>query len=133
ILENLEEVINNHYQLPVYLGGTPDYLSQIILQTNTYTAQDTSVTINPVDDNIMCIQFGQNIVFDYGFNFAFGSTFNIITIGTNTLATSKDGGKTWKYGPPIEQIIPLGGTISQIVNASLGPGLFLQYAKNGKL
>lgn len=133
ILENLQKVMNNHYQLPVYLGGTPDYLSQIILQTNTYTVQDTGLTINPVDDNIMCVQFGQNIVYDYGFIFPFGSTFSMTTIGTNTFGISKDGGKTWKYGPPIEQIIPLGGTISQIINASLGPGLFLQYNKEGKL
>ena len=61
-------------------------------------------------------------------------TFTAATlIGSNTFATSVDGGLTWSYGPPIEQIIPLGGTISQVINASLGPGLFFTYAKNGRL
>lgn len=132
ILSNLVKVMNNHYQPPVYLGGTPDYLSEIILQTNTYTSIN-SIVINPVDDKIMCIQIGQNLIYDYGFLFPFGSTFNIVTIGTNTFALTKDGGKTWDYLPPIQQIIPLGGKISQIINASLGPGLYLQYTKEGQL
>jgi hypothetical protein len=127
ILQNLQAVMDNHYQLPVYLGGFPDYLSRIWLQTNTYTASPGRIAFNPCDDKIMNIQFGQNWVYDTTFTFVTG------TIGTNTLATSFDGGLSWNYGPPVEQIIPLGGTISQIINFSLGPGLALQYVKNGRL
>ena len=127
ILQNLVEVMKNHYQLPYYPGGSPDYLSDIFLTTNTYTADSRGIAINPVDDRVMCIQIGQNLVIDSS------GTFQTATIGTNTFARSFDGGQTWSYGPPIEQIIPLGGTISQIVNASLGPGLYLEYDKKGKL
>ncbi len=125
ILANLRAVMDNHYQKPVYAGGTPGYLSDILLQTNTYTAS-SPVIFNPLDDNIMSIQIGQNIVYDASFTF-------LTTIGTNTIALSADGGKSWSYGPPVEQIIPLGGHISQIINASLGPGLFMQYNKQGRL
>lgn len=131
ILTHLKKVMNNHYQLPVFIPGSPDFLSQIILQTNTYSSFG-SVVFNPLNDQIMCIQIGQNIEYDYGVT-ANGNTFSIATIGTNVFALSKDGGETWDYLPPVQQIIPLGGKISQIINASLGPGLFLQYSKEGKL
>lgn len=124
ILENLELVMDNQFQLPVYEGGFPDYLSQLLLQTNTYSA--LGFYFNPVDDRICHVQFGQNILNDAT------STFSPANYGTNTLGTSYDGGLTWNYGPPIEQVIPLGGDISQLINASYGPGLFLYYNKNGK-
>ncbi len=125
ILENLQTVMDNHYQKPFYSGDPTDYLALITLQTNTYTA-GSPVIFNPLDDNIMSIQIGQNILFDDSGTFP-------VMLGTNTIALSEDGGKSWSYGPPVQQIIPLGGYISQIINASLGPGLYMQYNKQGRL
>lgn len=127
ILQNLPAVMDNHYQLPTYPGGYPNYLSQILIQTNTYFAHQ--LVFNPLDDRIMLTQIGQNMVYDFTF------TFVPFTIGTNVIASSIDRGSSWKQPPlsPIEQIIPLGGTISQIINSSEGPGLYLSYGKNGRL
>ena len=41
-----------------------------------------------------------------------------LSIASNTLAASLDRGLSWQYGPPVEQIIPLGGMVSEIVNTS---------------
>lgn len=124
ILQNLVAVMDNHYQTPYYPGGFPDFLSQITLYSNFYTV--AFLNFNPCNDKIMHISIGQNLVRD-----ATGTY--LLTIGTNTFATSHNRGKTWHYGPPIEQIIPLGGNISQIINSSIGPGLFPIYGKDGQL
>ena len=127
ILQNLQAVMDNHYQLPFYPGLTPfpaNYLGGIYYMSNNYIGN--GFNYNPCNDRIMHISLGQNVIVDLT------GTFQTI-IGSNTFATSVDGGLSWSYGPPIEQIIPLGGTISQNINASLGPGLFSSYAKNGRL
>lgn len=125
VLENLEAFMDNHYQPPFYPGGTPDYLSQIYLSANVYSANN--IRFNPCNDAIMISAIGQNSILD--FTGIFGSP----TLGTNTLAISRNRGSTWKYIAPVEQIIPLGGDISQIINSSLGPGLYNVYDKNGRL
>lgn len=124
ILQNLVSVLDNHYQLPWYPGGAPDYLSQIYFLSDFYIVNH--VNFNPCDDSLMHATIGQNVFVDY-----LGIFIN--SIGSNTFANSYDRGKTWSYGPPIEQIIPLGGNISHIINASLGPGLYNIYGKNGRL
>lgn len=125
ILQNLVLVMDNHYQPPYYPGGAPDYLSQIYYISNYYITN--LMNFNPCNDKIMHVSFGQNFILDLT------GTFYPFTIGSNAYATSFDRGRTWNLGPPIEQIIPLGGDISQIVNTSLGPGLINFYGKNGKL
>lgn len=128
ILSNLQAVMDNHYQLPGYEGffiPPAGYLSGIFLQTNVYTV-GTKLSFNPIDDNIMVTQIGQNFIYDLTNTF-------VRTIGTNTFTSTHDAGLSWKHSRPIEQIIPLGGTISQIINASLGPGLFMEYGTSGKL
>gem|GEM_PF-2889028 len=124
IAQNLVSVLDNHYQLPFYPGGSPDYLSQIYILSNYYITN--FLHCNPCNDNIMNVEVGQNILVD-------GTSTFTASIGSNTFATSLNRGRTWKYGPPVEQIIPLGGNISQVINSSLGPGLFLDYGKNGQL
>lgn len=79
-----------------------------------------------MDDRYVIMQVGQNILID------FSGTLDA-TIGTNVIALSKNSGNSFDFFPPVEQVIPLGGTISEIVNASLGPGLFLEYSKTGRL
>ncbi len=138
ILQNLQEVMDNHYQKPYFPGGRHDYLSQIWLQTNTYFS-GTPLVINPIDDRIMGIQIGQNSIYEVPLDianielFPNGATFQRQIIGTNIIAQSFDGGLTWSYAPPIQQIIPLGGTISQVINDNQGPGFFIEYNKFGRL
>ena len=127
ILQNLQTVMNNFFQQPSYPGLTPypsNYLGGIYYLSNNYIGAE--LTINPCDDRIMHASFGQNFIVD------FTGTYKGM-IGSNTFATSLDQGLSWNYGPPIEQTIPLGGTISQLLNASLGPGLAYRYTKDGKL
>lgn len=132
ILANLAAVMNDHYVQPYYPGTTPfpvNYLGKVYLQTNTYSPGN--LVINPSDDRVMCVQMGQNLLWD------FSGTFNTFAtwVGTNTFASSTDGGYSWSYGPPIEQIIPLGGMLSQAINSSFGfgPGFYIQYGHNGQL
>ncbi len=106
------------------VSGPDYYLGGIYYISNNYIAN--GLKINPCDDHIMHVSFSQNFILD------FSDTY-FPWIGSNTFATSVDRGLSWSYGPPIEQIIPLGGTISQIINASLGPGLAYRYTKCGKL
>lgn len=123
VYENLEAVMDNFFQPPYYPGATP-YLSKIWYTSKAFTSG--VFVINPVNDKIMHFTLGQNFIYD-------DTDYFKRMIPSNSFATSRDGGKTWKYGPPIEQIIPLGGSISQLVNASLGPGLSYTYTKEGKL
>lgn len=121
VLENLETVMDNFFQKPWYPGNVP-YLKDILYTSNNYYT--SRIIVNPLNSNIMHIAIAQNEIFDDS------NVYNPI-FASNTFATSRDGGKTWKYGPPIEQIIPLGGSISQLINASLGPGLAYTYTKDG--
>lgn len=127
ILNNLQTVMDNHYVPPYYPGvfNSPDYLSALYYFSNSYIGN--GLIFNPLNDKVMHMRIGQNMILD------FAGIFSYVTIGSNTFATSFDGGLSWCYGPPTEQIIPLGGTISQIINASLGPGLFVEYTKEGRL
>lgn len=124
ILQNLIPVMDNHYQLPWYPGGAPDYLSQIYYMSNFSIAN--ILNVNPCNDSIMHVSLGQNFILDLTGTF-------LSSIGSSSFATSTNRGRTWKYGPPIEQIRPLGGLTGQIVNTSLGPGTYNTYGKNGKL
>lgn len=129
ILADLPLVMDNHYQPPYYPGSVP-YLKQIYYISNAYIGNN--ICINPFDENKVHLSIGQNQIVDFKAGvFPAAGTF-FYTIGTNTFATSSDGGKNWSFGAPVEQIIPLGGDISQIVNASIGPGLYTEYAKNGQ-
>lgn len=124
IVDNLVVVMDNHYQPPYYTGGSPDYLSQIYILSDYFTANN--IRFNPCDDNVMNTTIGQNLVLDFKRTF-------LNTIGSNTSAISNDRGRSWNYYNPVEQIVPLGGNVSQIVNSSLGPGLYYVYGKNGTL
>lgn len=129
VLQNLVTVMDNHYIQPYYPGDTPypsNYLGKLYFQANTYSGQ--IMAINPTDNRFMCANIGQNYTWDFTRTFS-----QVSEVKTNTLATSTDGGLTWSYGPPVEQIIPLGGTHGQYINASYGPGLSLSYDKTGKL
>lgn len=129
VLQNLKAVMDEFFQKPWYEGLTPfdtNYLGGIIYFSDYYSVRLSGLVINPVDDRIMHIAFSQNFMIDTT------GTFTGTRL-TNTFATSFDGGVSWKYGPPIVQIIPLGGTISQVINASAGPGLAFKYGKCGKL
>lgn len=130
VLQNLQVVMDDFFQKPYYPGLTPypsNYLGGVYGQFNTYTSGYRFV-YNPLNDKIMSLSIGQNNIVDLT-----GTLINYQRIASNTVASSKDGGLSWIYGPPIEQIIPLGGTISQIINASIGPGLHLTSLKNGNL
>ena len=130
VLQNLQAVMNVYFQPPYFQGGdpsSPTYLENIYYMSNYFLGNN--YVFNPCDDRIIQFEIGQNQIIDFtGF---INDGFNSIV--SNTLATSYDKGLSWNYGPPVEQIIPLGGTVSEIVNASVGPGLFLEYAKNGTL
>jgi hypothetical protein len=126
ILQNLQSVMDEFFQPPYYPGGSPDYLSQIYYMSNSYIGLADCLAINPIDDRIMHVSMGQNYIVDLTHTY-------VDMIGSNTFATSFDQGLSWSYGPPIEQTIALGGTISQLINSSLGPGLYYKYAKNGRL
>lgn len=134
-LQYLIPVLDNHYQFPYYPGGNPDFLSQIYILSGFSISNIFS--INPCDDRIMHLSAGQNLILDYtGTYGGFGGGTPALqygTVGSNTYVTSNDRGRSWNYGPPIEQIIPLGGNISQVINASLGPGLNNSYNKRGEL
>lgn len=125
VLQNLKAVMDDFFQLPTFPGGRPDYLSQVTGIFNCYLVSPFGPVFNPIDDRIMSIPIGQNVITGGGI---FSSS-----IATNTIATSFDRGKSWTYGPPVEQTMSLGGTISQVINGSFGPGLYRQYDKNGKL
>lgn len=124
ILQNLPAVMDNFYQPPYYPGGVPDYLSQIYYMSDIYIV--AGLRFNPCNDKITLLNFGQNFIIDDT------NTFND-SIGSNTSARSSNRGLSFIYGPPVEQIIPLGGDISQLINASLGPDLALEYTKDGRL
>lgn len=126
VLENLPLVMDNHYKPPFYPGGTPDYLSQIYFWSNYYIIN--FLNFNPCNDNFMHVGLGQNMIFDFTFTYP-----SVETIVSSAFGSSTNRGRTWSFGPPIEQIIPLGGDISQIINFSLGPGLRSTYGKNGRL
>lgn len=115
VFENLNAVINAYYLPPANLPP-----SSQIFQYNSYVG--ALVTFNPVNDKIMFAAIGANQFYDFSFSTLF-SPYG----GQGFLAKSVDGGRTWDYGPPIEPIIPLGGTISQTV------GLVPIYSKCGKL
>lgn len=121
ILQNLDTVMSNFFQQPYYPGSLPfpsNYLAGITFQFNSLVGG--GLAINPFNDKIMHTLFSQNAWRD--------ATFVYKRSGGSILqGTSLDGGFTWNYGPPPEQIIPLGGTISQLV------GRGLVYDKNGTL
>lgn len=123
-LQNLVPVLDDHYQLPWYPGGAPDYLSQIYFMSGYLIANQ--LNFNPCNNDIMHVTLSQNLVLD------FTGTF-LVSLGTNTFGTSQNRGRNWAWGPPIEQIRPLGGKTGQIVNTSIGPGTVNQYDKHGKL
>ena len=56
-----------------------------------------------------------------------------LSIASNTLVASLDRGLSWQYGPPVEQIIPLGGMVSQIVEHLFRTRSLSEYAKDGTL
>lgn len=115
VFDNLSAVVDAYYLPPVNVN--PDTQ---IFQYNSFNG--FIVTFNPLDDKIMFAIIRPNRFYDFTF-----STLISPYGGQSYLAKSVDGGLSWVYGPPIEPIIPLGGTISQTV--------FLEpnYAKNGKL
>ena len=125
VLQNLQTVMNNFYQAPFF--PTPDDLSGIYYISNLYLAPSVRFSFNPLNDRIVHHTVAQNWIFDQTGTTLFPG------IASNTFTTSFDGGNSWSFGPPIVQIIPLGGSISQQINASMGPGLFFEYDKNGRL
>lgn len=136
ILSNLEAVMDDWFVLPFtspppsgYPGGAPDYLSQVLGSFNTYTigtvegGNNADIQINPINDKIMVVPFFQN-----RFRILPPSNGFIPFSGTYTLGRSTDGGLSWEYLPPVEAIMPLGGTLSQQLD-----GARPVYAKDGTL
>jgi hypothetical protein len=117
VVANLEAVMDDFFQQPFFPGGIP-YLDPIVLSYNTFLGGE--LAINPTNNKIIVTTFAQNNFRDLSGTF-YGSSL------TSVLGFSSNGGKTWNYGPPVEQTISLGGTISQIV------GFSPIYAKNGTL
>ncbi len=133
VLLNLQLVMADYFQPPYYPGFPPsppfpnsNYLGGIYGQFNTYYG--AGLAFNPIDDRIVTIIFARNNIVDRT-----GTLNNFQRLTSSIFARSVDGGLTWNYGPPIVPIIPLGGTISQVINASIGPGLAHNYLKNGNL
>jgi hypothetical protein len=121
ILENLQAVMDEWFQLPWYTGDVPfpsNYLHFVRAQFNTYLRGD--LLINPCDDKIMISLIGQNF---------FKTLFTIPFTGSLILGRSFDRGFSWNYLPSVEPTIPLGGTISQVTTYNQT----MAYNKNGKL
>lgn len=126
ILANLIPVMNEWFQKPYYPGDPNplEYLKDIFLQTNTYGwRRGNRLIFNPIDDKIVVTFIRQNYGRDNSFTLIPGF------IGTYTTARSKDGGKSWHYGPPVVPPIPLGGNLSQCTVNIQG----YNYAKNGRI
>ncbi len=124
ILQNLSAVMSNWFQKPFYPGSLPfpsNYLAGITGQYNSYT--NASLAINPCNDKIILTNISQNVWGDST------GTFRPEVRGSATNGISFDGGLSWKFIPPPQQVIPLaGGTLAQ----NLEP-LLLYYNKHGDL